>query len=177
MEDIVKMDIKKMLVNDGVKPYLLKARYGIEKESKRVDLSGDLAKTDHPKSISQRDDHPYIERDFSELQMEIITPVTETLEEQFNYLAAIHDVAYRSMGNNEMLWPLSMPPQLPEKEENIVIAKLKSVENVQYRQTLSNSYGRRKQMICGVHFNFEFGDELIQALFNTQSEIKDYITF
>ncbi|PZX04956.1 glutamate-cysteine ligase /glutathione synthase [Psychrobacillus insolitus] len=171
------MDIKKMLVNDLVKPFLLKARYGIEKESKRVDLSGNLAKTDHPKSISQRDDHPYIQRDFSELQMEIITPVTETLEEQFNYLAAIHDVAYRSMGNNEMLWPLSMPPQLPEKEENIVIAKLKSVENVQYRQTLSNSYGRRKQMICGVHFNFEFGDELIQALFNTQSEIKDYRHF
>ncbi|WP_250637632.1 hypothetical protein [Paenibacillus crassostreae] len=81
------------------------------------------------------------------------------------------------MGNNEMLWPLSMPPQLPEKEENIMIAKLKSVENVLYRQTLSNSYGRRKQMICGVHFNFEFGDELIQALFNTQSEIKDYRHF
>lgn len=166
-----------MLVNDRVKPYLLKARYGIEKESKRVDLSGNLAKTDHPKSISMRDDHPYIQRDFSELQMEIISPVTETLEELFNYLAAIHDVAYRSMGNNEMLWPLSMPPQLPENEENIVIAKLKSVENVLYRQTLSHSYGRRKQMICGVHFNFEFGDELIQALFNAQSEIKDYRHF
>lgn len=166
-----------MLVNDRVKPYLLKARYGIEKESKRVDLSGKLAKTDHPKSISLRDDHPYIQRDFSELQMEIITPVTETLEELFNYLIAIHDVAYRSMGKNEMLWPLSMPPQLPEKEENIVIAKLKSVENVLYRETLSNTYGRRKQMICGVHFNFEFSDEFIQALFNAQSEIKDYRHF
>ncbi|USK62150.1 bifunctional glutamate--cysteine ligase GshA/glutathione synthetase GshB [Peribacillus asahii] len=166
-----------MLVNDRVKPYLLKARYGIEKESKRVDLSGNLAKTDHPKSISLRDDHPYIQRDFSELQMEIITPVTETLEELFDYLAAIHDVAYRSMGENEMLWPLSMPPQLPEKDEDIVIAKLKSAENVRYRQSLSNSYGRRKQMLCGVHFNFEFGDEFIQALFNAQSEIKDYQHF
>lgn len=174
---IVKPDYKRMLVNDCVRPYLLKARYGIEKESKRVDLSGNLAKTDHPKSISLRDDHPYIQRDFSELQMEIITPVTETLEELFNYLAAIHDVAYRSMGENEMLWPLSMPPQLPEKDEEIVIAKLKSAENVRYRQSLSQSYGRRKQMLCGVHFNFEFGDELIQALFNVQSEIKDYQHF
>ena len=169
------MDIKKILVNDRIKPYLLKARYGIEKESKRVDLSGNLAKTDHPKSI--RDEHPYIQRDFSETQMELITPVTETLEELFNYLAAIHDVAYRSMGDHEMLWPLSMPPQLPEKEEDIVIAKLKNVEDVLYRQSLSNSYGRRKQMLCGVHFNFEFGDELIQALFNLQSEIKDYLQF
>ncbi|OCA87264.1 bifunctional glutamate--cysteine ligase GshA/glutathione synthetase GshB [Pseudobacillus wudalianchiensis] len=171
------MDMKKMLVNDRVKPYLLKARYGIEKEGQRVDLSGNLAKTDHPKSISIRDEHPYIQRDFSETQMELITPVTETLEELFNYLAAIHDVAYRSMGDNEMLWPLSMPPQLPEKEEDIVIAKFKSVENVLYRQSLSNSYGRRKQMISGVHFNFEFSDELIQSLFNLQSEIKDYQHF
>ena len=166
-----------MLANNHVKPYLLKARYGIEKESQRVDLSGNLAKTDHPKSISIRDDHPYIQRDFSETQMELITPVTETLEELFDYLAAIHDVAYRSMGDNEMLWPLSMPPQLPEKDEDIVIAKLESTRNVRYRQSLSHSYGRRKQMICGVHFNFEFGDELIQALFNLQSEIKDYRHF
>ena len=173
----VKTDFKKILVNDRVKPYLLKARYGIEKESQRVDLSGNLAKTDQPKSIALRDDHPYIQRDFSETQMELITPVTETLEDLFTYLAAIHDVAYRSMGNNEMLWPLSMPPQLPEKEEDIVIAKLKSTENVLYRQKLSDSYGRRKQMVCGIHFNFEFDDELIQALFNAQSEIKDYHHF
>ena len=131
------MDFKKMLANDRVKPYLLKARYGIEKESHRVDLSGNLAKTDHPKSITLKDDHPYIQRDFSETQMELITPVTETVEDLFNYLAAIHDVAYRSMDENEMLWPLSMPPQLPEKEEDIVIAKLENVENVRYRQTLS----------------------------------------
>lgn len=171
------MDFKKMLSDDRVKPYVLKARYGIEKESQRVDLSGNLAKTDHPESITLKDDHPYIQRDFAETQMELITPVTETLEELFNYLAAIHDVAYRSMGEHEMLWPLSLPPQLPEKEEDIVIAKLENAENVRYRQYLSKSYGRRKQMISGVHYNFEFGDELIQALFNLQSEIKDYQQF
>ena len=171
------MDYKKMLVNDRVKPYLFKARYGIEKEGQRVDLSGNLSETDHPKSISINDENPYIQRDFSETQMELITPVTETIDELFNYLAAIHDVAYRSMGDHEMLWPLSMPPSLPEKEEDIVIAKLESAENVLYRRYLANSYGRRKQMISGIHFNFEFGEELIQALFNLQSEIKDYQHF
>ena len=119
------MDIKKMLESSRVKPYVFKARYGIEKEGQRVDLLGDLATTDHPKSISINDENPYIQRDFSETQMELITPVTETLDELFNYLGAIHDVAYLSMGDNEMLWPLSMPPELPEKEEDIIIAKLK----------------------------------------------------
>lgn len=171
------MDIKKLLVNDRVKPYLLKARYGIEKEGQRVDLSGNLTKTDHPTCLSTNDDHPFIKRDFSETQMELITPITDSLDELFNYLSAIHDVAYRSMDKNEMLWPLSMPPELPEKEEDIIIAKLNNSEDVHYRQSLSNSYGRRKQMISGIHFNFEFGEELIQALFNLQSEIKDYRDF
>lgn len=171
------MDIKKLLVNDRVKPYLLKAHFWIEREGQRVDLLGNLAKTDHPKGISLRDEHPYIQRDFSETKIELITPVAETLDELFNYLSAIHDVAYRSMDYNETLWPLSMPPQLPEKEEDIVIAKFKNFENVLYRQHLSNSYGSRKQMISGIHFNFEFGDDLIQALFNLQLEIKDYSYF
>ena len=171
------MNLKAMLVHERVKPYLLKARYGIEKESQRVDLAGKLAQTDHPTSLLIKDDHPYIQRDFSETQMELITPVSKSLDELFNYLAAIHDVAYRSIGHQEMLWPFSMPPQLPEKEEDIVIAKLKDVENVRYREYLASSYGRRKQMICGVHFNFEFEDELIKALFHLQSEIEDYQHF
>ncbi len=174
---IVKTDFKKILSNACVKPYLLKARFGIEKESQRVDLSGNLTKTNHPESLSIRDDHPYIQRDFSETQMELITPVTDSLEELFQYLAAIHDVAYRSIGENEMLWPLSMPPSLPEKEEEIMIAKFKNAENVRYRESLARTYGRRKQMLCGIHFNFEFGDEFIQALFNAQSEVKDYRRF
>lgn len=171
------MDFKKILANDRVKSYVLKARFGIEKESHRVDLSGNLAKTDHPASITLKDDHPYIHRDFSETQMELVTPVTESVEDLLHALAAIHDVVYRSMDKNEMLWPLSMPPPLPDNEEEIVIAKLEQAENVRYRETLSRVYGRRKQMISGIHFNFSFGEELVQALFCEQSEYKDYKTF
>lgn len=171
------MDFKNLLLNENVKPYILKARYGIEKESQRVNLLGRLSKTEHPKNISIIDEHPYIQKDFSETQIELITPVTDSLVELFNYLEAIQNVAYNSIGSNEMLWPLSMPPMLPENDDDIVIAKLKKIEDVQYRQYLSNTYGRRKQMISGVHFNFEFGDELIQKLFSLQWEIKDYKTF
>lgn len=171
------MDIKKMLADDHVKPYLFKARYGIEKEGQRVDLEGNLANTDHPKSISRNDENPYIQRDFSETQMELITPVTDSLDELFSYLSGIHEVTYRSMGENEMLWPLSMPPRLPEKEEDIIIAKLESADNVLYRRYLSTSYGRRKQMISGIHFNFQFGDDLIEALFKLQSKFSSIEQF
>ncbi|WLV24619.1 bifunctional glutamate--cysteine ligase GshA/glutathione synthetase GshB [Aciduricibacillus chroicocephali] len=171
------MDLKKMLADAHVKPYLLKARFGIEKEGQRVDLAGNLAETDHPECIAKRDEHPYIQRDFAETQMELITPICETLEDLFNYLSAIHDVAHLTMGKQEMLWPLSMPPQLPKKEEDIKIAKLKNFQSVLYRRSLSKSYGRRIQMISGIHFNFEFAEELIQTLFNLQSEFKNYRQF
>ena len=171
------MDLKNMLADERVKPYILKARYGIEKEGQRVDHDGNLATTDHPANIGMGDEHPYIQRDFSETQMELITPVLNTLDELFDYLSGIHDVAHRSMGQDEMLWPLSMPPALPEKEEDIMIAKLNNFENVLYRRSLANSYGRRKQMICGIHFNFEFSDDLLRLLFDLQSDIEDYQQF
>ncbi len=40
MGGTVYMEMKKMLNNDRIKPYVLKARFGVEKESQRVDLSG-----------------------------------------------------------------------------------------------------------------------------------------
>lgn len=164
-----------MLAHDCVKPYLLKARYGIEKESQRVDLQGNLAKTDHPDHIS--DDHPYIQRDFAETQMELITPVTNSIKQLFDYLASIHVASYYSIGKKEMLWPLSMPPKLPDIEEEIIIAKFSNEKSVTYRKSLADSYGRRKQMISGVHFNFEFAEPFIRTLFQLQSELTDYQQF
>lgn len=172
-----RMDIQAMMRQSKTLPYLMQGRFGMEKESQRVTLSGDLAKTDHPSKLGCRSYHPYIQTDFSETQMELITPVADTIEEMLNYLAAIHDVALRSMSDEEMLWPLSMPPALPESEEEIQIAKLEKFEDVLYRRYLARNYGKRKQMVSGIHFNFEFADSLIQVLFSEQSEYQSLEQF
>ncbi|KAF1304434.1 bifunctional glutamate--cysteine ligase GshA/glutathione synthetase GshB [Candidatus Enterococcus willemsii] len=171
------MNIQALLQKKSVQPYLLKARYGLEKESQRTSLTGELATSDYPSCLGNRTHHPYIQTDFAETQMELITPVTNSIPELFRYLAAIHDVAYRSMDQVEMLWPLSMPPALPEKEEEIVIAKLDNFEGVLYRRYLAKTYGKRKQMVSGIHFNFEFDDALVQQLFNQQTAFTDYLKF
>ncbi len=72
---------------------------------------------------------------------------------------------------------MSMPPALPEVEENIVIAKLDNFEDVLYRRFLAMSYGRRKQMVSGIHFNFEFDDEMVRKMFELQDEYKNYHQF
>ena len=97
------MNTKEMMAYEKVKPFLMQARYGIEKESQRVTLAGDLVQTDHPASVGNRSFHPYIQTDFSESQLELITPVTESVDEVLAYLEAIHDVAQRSMSKEEIV--------------------------------------------------------------------------
>ena len=171
------MNFKQLLLHDNARPFIDPARFGIEREGQRVDLAGNLAKTDHPAIFGDRSYHPYIQTDFSETQTEMITPVTDSIPELFQYLAAVYDVTARSIPKEEMIWPLSMPPALPEKDEEIIIAKLKNFEDVLYRRYLAKEYGKRKQMVSGIHFNFEFGDELLRTLFSHQEEFQDFSEF
>ena len=171
------MNFKQLLLHDNARPFIDQARVGIEREGQRVDLAGNLAKTDHPAIFGDRSYHPYIQTDFSETQTEMITPVTDSIPELFQYLAAVYDVTARSIPKEEMIWPLSMPPALPEKDEEIIIAKLKNFEDVLYRRYLAKEYGKRKQMVSGIHFNFEFGDELLRTLFSHQEEFQDFSEF
>ncbi|HFU5911110.1 TPA: bifunctional glutamate--cysteine ligase GshA/glutathione synthetase GshB [Enterococcus faecium] len=171
------MNFKQLLLHVNARPFIDQARFGIEREVQRVDLAGNLAKTDHPAIFGDRSYHPYIQTDFSETQTEMITPVTDSIPELFQYLAAVYDVTARSIPKEEMIWPLSMPPALPEKDEEIIIAKLKNFEDVLYRRYLAKEYGKRKQMVSGIHFNFEFGDELLRTLFSHQEEFQDFSEF
>lgn len=171
------MNFKQLLLHVNARPFIDQARFGIEREGQRVDLAGNLAKTDHPAIFGDRSYHPYIQTDFSETQTEMITPVTDSIPELFQYLAAVYDVTARSIPKEEMIWPLSMPPALPEKDEEIIIAKLKNFEDVLYRRYLAKEYGKRKQMVGGIHFNFEFGDELLRTLFSHQEEFQDFSEF
>ncbi|MDA1761000.1 UDP-N-acetylmuramoylalanyl-D-glutamate--2,6-diaminopimelate ligase [Bacillus cereus] len=86
------MCIKKMLFNYGVKKSLLKARYGVEKENRQVDLVE--SSTETSKSISIRDTRSYIQLN------------TKTLEDMINNLAVIREIPSLSVDKNKMLWPL-----------------------------------------------------------------------
>ena len=69
---------------------------------------------------------------------------------------------------SECLWPLSMPPKLPS-EENIPIAKFDDTPEGKvkeiYRLGLANRYGKKMQMISGIHFNLSFSEELLDILY------------
>lgn len=153
---------------------ILQATFGLERESLRINTEGRVAQTPHPEKLGSRSFHPYIQTDYSEPQLELITPVAQSTTEARRFLGAITDVAIRSMDKSEYLWPLSMPPVIVEEE--IQIAQLESDYEYQYRVGLAERYGKLLQSISGIHYNFELGKDLTQQLFEV-SDYDDLLTF
>ena len=46
----------------------------LERESLRINTEGRVAQTPHPEKLGSRSFHPYIQTDYSEPQLELITP-------------------------------------------------------------------------------------------------------
>ena len=153
---------------------ILQANFGIERESLRVDRQGKLAHTPHPSCLGARSFHPYIQTDFCEFQMELITPVAKSTTEARRFLGAITDVAGRSISKDELLWPLSMPPRINAQE--IQVAQLENKFERYYRNYLAEKYGTKLQAISGIHYNMELGKDLVEALFQESDQI-DIIAF
>jgi glutamate--cysteine ligase len=131
-------------------------RRGIEKESLRALPGGTLALTPHPEALGSALANPNITTDFSESQIEIVTGVHADVEGCLQELGEIHQFVYRAIGD-EMLWVASMPCGLPSDETIPIgrygtsnVGRAKSV----YRMGLGHRYGRRMQMISGIHYNW-----------------------
>ena len=161
-------NMMKLLSTNNNSKYLTNTKLGLEKESLRITQSGNLALTPHPSIFGDKITNPIITTDFSESQMEFITPPLSNSEKVHNSLMKIQDHAATGIGN-ELLWPLSMPAILPNEIE-IPIARFNNSKSGRlkeiYREGLSLRYGKKMQMISGIHYNFSFGSEFWDFLFN-----------
>ena len=147
---------------------LLKGNYGIEREALRVYKDGNIAKSMHPEVFGPKEQNPYITTDFAECQMEMITPPLNTPEEVYNFNNALYDISVSEIGN-EYLWPQSMPSIVPD-DNDIKVAEYDDNEKGnmahEYRKNLIKKYGGKKQLICGIHYNFSFNENLIRKLYD-----------
>lgn len=170
------MKLQHIIKNNRLGLLFQQGTFGIEKESQRVHQDGSVVTTAHPKAFGNRSFHPYIQTDFAESQLELITPPNKTLEETLRWLQTIHEVVLRSLPEDEYIFPMSMPAGLPP-EKAIKVAQLDNPEDVAYREHLVESYGTYKQMVSGIHYNFQFDPEFIQALFKMQNEYQSAVEF
>ncbi len=152
-----------------VKELLLKGNFGLEKESLRIDEAGFLAHTSHPFP-----DDKHIVRDFCENQTEINTPVTKSAAEAVQALAKYdHQIQkiLKYLPKREYLWPFSNPPYI-HNEEDIPVARFygSQAEKTEYREYLSDRYGRYKMTFSGIHVNYSFDETLLREDFALSGE-------
>lgn len=138
----------------------IKFNRGIERETLRLTPDGKLAQTPHPDFLGSKLTHPCITTDFSESQLELITPVNQSVEAAINYLRSVHQFVYSGLGD-ELLWSASMPCVIPGDEKiplaNYGTSNLATLKTT-YRSGLGYRYGRSMQTICAVHYNFSFSN-------------------
>ena len=147
---------------EQIRSLLLRGSFGLEKESLRVDAHGFLAHTPDPFS-----GEPHIVRDFCENQVEINTPVVYSSQEAVNQLERYTQQIIRTLQKlpkPEYLWPFSNPPYI-RSEKDIPVAQYYGAEaaKTDYRNYLSDRYGRYKMTFSGIHFNYAFSEELLRA--------------
>ncbi|WP_300386815.1 bifunctional glutamate--cysteine ligase GshA/glutathione synthetase GshB [Clostridium sp.] len=161
------------------KESLLIGKYGIERETLRVTGEGKLALTKHPEVFGSKITNPYITTDFSESQIELITPTLSTVEEVYSFLNALYDMTALEL-EDEYLWPQSMPCDIPE-DDKIPVSEYEDENKGEvassYRKHLLKKYGGKKQLISGIHFNFSFNEDLIKDLYKTLGKGEGYREF
>jgi len=151
--------------------YYYSGKFGIERETLRVDSHGRLAHTPHPFG---NDSH--ITRDFCENQIELVTPVCHSIEEAVDALAELDKRARDELAKNgESIWLYSNPPHF-DSEDDIPIADFTGDYSSKraYREVLEQKYGKKLMLFSGIHFNFSFAEEFLREL-NTNNT--DFQTF
>lgn len=158
---------------------LWQSTIGLEKESLRLKQDGTLSDYPHSSEWGTRTQQPYIQTDFADSQLELITPPVKTAKEAIKWLAASHQIVQTTMTEHhedELLWPFSGPGLLPEDPNVIKIAQLENPDEYKYRAYLAEVYGKPVQLLCGIHYNFQINPALIEAKvsqFNENLSIKE----
>lgn len=167
-------NIKKHLTSEE----LLKGSFGIEWESLRARSNGKLSLRPHPSVFGNKANNPYITTDFSESQIEIITPTFDSIDEAYDVFGLLSDIVNASLPEDEYLWFQSLPCILPYFDK-IPIAKYDETtrDNENYRKKLARKYGVQKQLISGVHFNFSFKEDMIEKLYKKSQNNDTYQEF
>ena len=92
MVGLLNNNFLKLLIDKNLNEEILRGNFGLEKENIRVDQDGKLALTPHPKAFGSKTENPYIKTDFSESQIEMITPVFDSIDETYHFLETLHDI-------------------------------------------------------------------------------------
>lgn len=151
---------------------------GIERETLRVQPDGTISSYPHRKDWGTRNHQPYIQTDFAESQVEIITPPEYTADHLMSWLKAAHQIVSEDIvEEQDLLWPFSMPACIPTDTTKIKIAQLTNQKEYAYREGLARLYGKHVQLISGIHYNFQLNPDVIEANYQQHGGQEPFIDY
>jgi len=148
--------------------YINSSKVGFEKESLRIQNTR-ISQGPHPELLGSALSNQFITTDFSEAQLEFVTPSEKDKIKGLGFLEDIHHFVSNNI-EDEILWPFSIPPNI-NSEKDILIANYGS-SNLGlfkriYRKGLSHRYGRMMQAISGIHYNYSIPESFWHSSFFT----------
>jgi len=142
-------------------------RIGLEKEGLRTLLNGQLSTSNHPETLGSALTHQSITTDFSESQLELVTPPCWSSANALSNIHKLQTFVHKQLPTDEVVWCASMPG-LISNENEIRIAEYGNSKSGMmktiYRRGLAHRYGKKMQLISGVHFIYSFADEIWPVL-------------
>lgn len=137
---------------------------GVERESLRCNSKGELSKSTHYEVFGDKVSDKFITRDFGEAQLELRTPVCDTVQECYNKLEDITNISLQELNSKgELLWPYSMPCILPE-EKDFPFGNYGDKKLSKYKEYLSKKYHYTKRAISGIHVSFSIKKDYYKYL-------------
>ncbi|HIZ70922.1 MAG TPA: hypothetical protein H9808_04075 [Candidatus Atopostipes pullistercoris] len=166
------MNLIKDIKENNLVELFMKGNFGLEKEGLRVKGHANLATSMHPKSLGNREVNPHIKTDYGEAQPEIITPPLAPYSKAYNWLQTLSYVLIANLLDEEYMWPFSVPCNLPEDDSLINISQTSNIELEEYRMYTASKYGKKRQLVNGIHINYSFNPQFLEKLFFIQTQFE-----
>lgn len=154
--------LQNKITTEDLNNTLYAGRFGIEIEEHRVQTSSKtLSRHPHPNTLGDRRIQPYFQTDFSESLEEVVTAPKSSSSKALAHLHELQLMLNEELADDEIIWPLSMPPHLTTDDINFLNTHFDRPWYQEYRDQLLGRYGSFQHIMAGVHVNFSPSDDVI----------------
>ncbi len=138
-------------------------KMGIEIEMNRVDKRGHLSREPYPAAVGDQAQNPWLTNDFLSTMSEIVTPAADNATDAMHYLYSINTALRTALAPGEYLWPMSMPPILPDDPHDLPIAAT-TPEKREYFDHWLERHRPSEGTPQGAHINLSINQNVIKLL-------------
>ncbi|WP_137597293.1 glutamate--cysteine ligase [Paucilactobacillus kaifaensis] len=169
--------LRETLAQAKIAPKLFTGLFGVEVEEHRITTDGRLSRYPYPSKYASRKTHPYLQSDFTDSMLELVTEPTKGGLQAIKNLKILQQISQEHLNKDERIWPFSMPPKLVDDDLEFAHNNFSRDWFQTYRDYLERKYGIEHEIICGTHINYSLNEDLVYSLYHEFHFNEKYPTF